>query len=100
MSEIENILMTLLENAIIEETHYITEREHVNTLEDVVSELLYEYKELANGDNKEQETALHKPDVIFSEAEVCPLCKNTGEYSFGGSFGGSVQTQRCPCGRT
>ena len=36
-----------------------------------------------------------KPDVIKS---VCPLCNGKGEYSFGGSFGSTVQTVRCPCG--
>jgi hypothetical protein len=79
MSDIKQVLMTLLENDIIEETHNITEREHVNTLEDVVNELLVEYIELANDDNKQQEIALHKPDVVFSEAELsCDGCKYNG----------------------
>jgi tartrate dehydratase alpha subunit/fumarate hydratase class I-like protein len=28
---------------------------------------------------------------------TCPLCHDTGFYSFGGSFGGAVQTVRCDC---
>ena len=39
--------------------------------------------------------ALNKHDVINP---VCPLCKDKGYYSFGGSFGGAVQTVRCSCG--
>lgn len=31
--------------------------------------------------------------------DVCLLCNNTGEYSFGGSFDGPVKTVICPCGR-
>lgn len=36
----------------------------------------------------------------YEKAEVCPLCNNTGEYHFGGSFGGSVQIRKCNCGQT
>ena len=42
-----------------------------------------------------ENSGLHKHIVINP---VCPLCKGKGEYSFGGSFGGAVQTVRCPCG--
>ena len=40
------------------------------------------------------ENSLHKHVVINP---VCPLCHGKGEYNFGGSFGGAVQTVRCPC---
>lgn len=57
-----------------------------------------------NTDNASTEPSINYDGLLAlekrSETEVCPLCNNTGEYSFGGSFGGSVQTQRCPCGRT
>lgn len=61
-------------------------------------------KTQANGADKSTEPSINYDGLLAlekrSETEVCPLCNNTDEYSFGGSFGGSVQTQRCPCGRT
>lgn len=29
---------------------------------------------------------------------VCPVCRDKGYYTYGGSFGGPVMTQRCSCG--
>ena len=34
------------------------------------------------------------PHVMSS----CPICQGRGEYTTGGSFGGSVQVYKCDCG--
>jgi protein-arginine kinase activator protein McsA len=68
MSDIKKVLMTLLENDIIGETHHILEREHINTLEDVVDELLIEYNKLANEVETKNESV-----------RVCEKCKK--EYT-------------------
>jgi len=41
-----DLLMVLLSNDIIQETHFIKSRENVNTLEDVARELVLEYESL------------------------------------------------------
>jgi len=74
--KIKNILTYLLDNGIIEETHHILKREHVNTLEDVAAELILEYN-VANellSDNSEREepkteTAMYDPVFNNSEGE-------------------------------
>ena len=63
-----------------------------------VFELIEFYKKHKPSEGNTQpdtESKLNIADVINP---VCPLCKGKGEYSFGGSFGGTVQTVRCPCG--
>ena len=58
-----DLLMVLLENDIIDETHFISEREHINTLEDVVNDLISEYEELVNGDSTREKPALNLAGV-------------------------------------
>lgn len=37
--------------------------------------------------------------TIFGVSEsVCPICRGTGYYTTGGSFGGATQTHKCNCG--
>lgn len=35
---------------------------------------------------------------IDPEHTECSMCHGTGEYSYGGSFGGPTMTQSCKCG--
>ena len=47
---------------------------------------------------KKQQQSTDKAFVISDVSNsVCPLCHGTGYYSYGGSFGGAVQTERCHC---
>ena len=39
---------------------------------------------------------LETPIVKLPEYK-CPLCRDTGEYHYGGSFGGSVTWHKCNC---
>jgi len=32
------------------------------------------------------------------KSNVCSICFGTGTYSYGGSFGGAILTQKCSCG--
>lgn len=36
----------------------------------------------------------------FSSMKECKLCNGSGEYHYGGSFGGSVQYKKCDCVET
>ena len=46
----------------------------------------------------ELKQALNMPVVSQQSEPVCPVCRGKGYYTYGGSFGGSVMTQRCSCG--
>lgn len=43
MTELKNALLLLLKNDVISETHFISDRENVNTIEDIADELVKEY---------------------------------------------------------
>jgi hypothetical protein len=68
-----DLLMVLLENDIIDDTHSISEREQVNTLEDVANEMIIEYNSLVNDAKTRKEKALNLDIVIVS------VCENCGE---------------------
>lgn len=92
-----NMLMVLLENGIIEETHYISEREHVNTTEDVASELLNEYAMLVNGVDASQDQALNLAGVMPRSLTA----KNGAKSLLNGEFFETVEIpneEYCGCG--
>ena len=47
---------------------------------------------------EEYEQQLNILAVSQAKRPVCPICRDTGYYTYGGSFGGATMTQRCSCG--
>jgi hypothetical protein len=74
----------------------------------------YDWFCLANGGEKEIQSYVewHEekkipipewcPFIVKTQIELpkykCSNCRDTGQYTFGGSFGGGVTTMTCPCG--
>jgi hypothetical protein len=43
------------------------------------------------------EAAYKERDLLNPIKTSCPICRDTGEYYTGGSFGGSVTIHKCNC---